>query len=55
MAAVFGWVVVTAFVMFMVIKHTVGLRVKREEEIRGLDIGEHGMEGYSGFQVFTTQ
>ena len=54
-AAVFGWVIVTAFVMFVVIKHTVGLRVSQEEEVRGLDIGEHGMEGYSGFQVFITQ
>jgi Amt family ammonium transporter len=26
-----------------------GLRVTLEEEIEGLDIGEHGMEAYSGF------
>ena len=25
-----------------------------EEEIRGLDVGEHGMESYSGFQIFIT-
>jgi len=31
------------------------LRVSREEELRGLDIGEHGMESYAGFQVFTIQ
>ena len=43
------------FMMFYVIKHLVGLRVSREEELRGLDIDEHGMEAYSGFQVFTTQ
>ena len=41
--------------VFYAIKKTVGLRVSREEEIRGLDIGEHGMEGYAGFQIFTTQ
>jgi len=41
-------------VVFLVIKKTVGLRVSRDEELRGLDIGEHGMEAYSGFQVFTT-
>ena len=40
---------------FFVIKKTVGLRVSEEEEIRGLDIGEHGMEGCSGFQIFSTQ
>jgi len=26
-----------------------GIRVSKEEEIEGLDIGEHGMESYSGF------
>jgi len=41
-------------VVFVVIKKTVGLRVSRDEELRGLDIGEHGMEAYSGFQIFTT-
>jgi len=29
--------------------------VTKEEELRGLDIGEHGMESYAGFQVFVTQ
>ena len=42
-------------IVFYVIKKTVGLRVSKDEELRGLDIGEHGMEAYSGFQVFTTQ
>ena len=40
--------------MFMIIKKTVGLRASAEEELKGLDIGEHGMEAYSGFQIFTT-
>ncbi len=40
--------------VFLLIKKTVGLRVSRQEELRGLDIGEHGMEAYAGFQVFTT-
>ena len=53
--SVFAWVGVTALVMFVIIKKTVGLRVSREEELRGLDIEEHGMEAYSGFQIFTTQ
>jgi len=53
-AAVFGWVIVTATVLFVVLKKTVGLRVTADEEARGLDIGEHGMEAYAGFQVFTT-
>ena len=29
--------------------------VSREEEERGLDIDEHGMEAYYGFQIFTTE
>ena len=30
----------------LAIKYTVGLRVSEEEELRGLDISEHGMFGY---------
>ena len=44
-----------ALVLFGVLKATVGIRVSRQEELGGLDIGEHGMEAYSGFQFFTTQ
>ena len=53
--SVFLWVVVTMFIIFGIIKATVGLRVTREEELKGLDIDEHGMEAYSGFQIFKTQ
>jgi len=48
------FVVVTMGVVFKLIDLTVGLRVSREEELRGLDIGEHGMEAYGGFQIFST-
>ena len=54
MISVFSWCMVTGFLLFYVIKQLVGLRVSRDEELRGLDIDEHGMEAYSGFQVFTT-
>jgi Amt family ammonium transporter len=53
-AAVAGFAAVTMTGVFLTIKYTVGLRVSRDEELQGLDIGEHGMEAYSGFQVFTT-
>jgi Amt family ammonium transporter len=53
--AVFVWAFGSGFVLFTVIKYTIGLRVTRQEELRGLDIGEHGMEAYAGFQIFTTQ
>jgi Amt family ammonium transporter len=52
---VFLWVGIAAFVMFTILKNTIGLRVSKEEEARGLDIGEHGMEAYASFQIFTTQ
>ena len=42
-------------IVFFAIKKTIGLRVGRHEELRGLDIGEHGMESYAGFQIFVTE
>lgn len=32
-----------------------GLRPSEDAEIRGLDLAEHGMEGYGGFQIFQNQ
>lgn len=48
------FVIVTMTIVFKLIDKTVGLRTSREEEMRGLDIGEHGMEAYGGFQIFST-
>lgn len=53
--AAFAWAFTIGMILFTVIKKTVGLRVSEEEEIRGLDIGEHGMEAYAGFQIFNNQ
>ena len=36
-------------IVWSIIKATIGIRVGEHEEIQGLDIGEHGMEAYSGF------
>ncbi len=48
--SVAAWVAVTMFIAFMIIKHTIGLRVTKEEEIAGLDIEEHGLESsYADF------
>jgi Amt family ammonium transporter len=52
--AAFVWAFGLGLVLFFAIKKTIGLRVTAEEELKGLDIGEHGMEAYSGFQIFTT-
>jgi len=43
------------WIVFKGIQATVGLRVSRETELRGLDLDEHGLESYSGFQIFTTE
>jgi len=48
------FVFAAAAVTWVVLRVTMGIRVSREEELRGLDIGEHGNEAYAGFQVFTT-
>lgn len=47
--------VVAATIIFGIIKATMGLRVSREEEVLGLDVGEHGMEAYPDFQGFLTK
>ncbi|MFC1652205.1 ammonium transporter [Planctomycetota bacterium] len=52
--AAFVWAFGLGLVLFAIIKATIGLRVTPEEEIKGLDIGEHGLEAYNGFQIFST-
>jgi len=42
------WCLATSALMFAGIKATVGLRVSREEELKGLDHHEHGAEAYPG-------
>ncbi|MBC8206320.1 MAG: ammonium transporter [Kiritimatiellales bacterium] len=49
------WAFVTMFILFSILKKLGALRVSPEEELRGLDIGEHGEEAYNGFQLWTTQ
>ena len=46
-ASVGAFVAVTAGLLFLGIKATIGLRVSREEELEGLDIHEHGTPGYA--------
>ena len=48
------WAFATMFILFSILKAVGLLRVSKEEELRGLDIGEHGEEAYNGFQIFTT-
>ncbi|MBL8018429.1 MAG: ammonium transporter [Leptospirales bacterium] len=44
--------VVATTVIAYIIKFTIGLRASEEVELVGLDISEHGEEGYRGFQLF---
>ena len=47
--AIGAFTVILTTIFWMVLKATLGIRVSEEEEFNGLDIGEHGMEAYSGF------
>ncbi len=48
--AVIAWVAITMTIIFEAIKHTIGLRVSREEEILGLDSTEHNLpSSYADF------
>jgi Amt family ammonium transporter len=38
-------------IILVVLKAVMGLRVSPEKEAEGLDLGEHGEEAYSGFQM----
>lgn len=52
---VIAWVAVTMTIVFFIIKHTIGLRVSEEEEIRGLDVIEHGLtSAYADFMPIPT-
>jgi Amt family ammonium transporter len=49
------FIVASMGIVFLLIDAAIGLRVSREEEMRGLDIGEHGMQSYAGFQIFANE
>jgi len=43
--------VISSFIIIITIKKTIGLRVENEEEIKGLDLAEHGMDAYADFRL----
>ncbi|MEO0802813.1 MAG: ammonium transporter [Cyanobacteria bacterium J06642_2] len=47
--AYFLWPFITCLILFYVLKATIGLRVTAEEEMAGLDMGEHGNVAYPDF------
>ena len=42
---------VCSFILLLPIKATIGLRVDKEEELKGLDLAEHGMDAYADFRM----
>jgi Amt family ammonium transporter len=48
-ATIFAWVFAASFIVWLLLKITVGIRVSEEEEYYGLDIGECGLEAYPEF------
>jgi ammonium transporter, Amt family len=45
---VIAWVlaIVGTLIILKIVEVTVGLRVSKEDEIEGLDLSQHGEEGY---------
>jgi len=50
-AATAAFVIVASSVVWLVIKYTIGVRCSEEDEYRGLDLAEIGMEAYPDFQT----
>ena len=53
--AVGVYTLVVSLIFWFAIKAILGLRVSKEEEMEGLDIGEHGEVAYVGFGTTTTR
>jgi len=49
--AIGGFCIAFSFLIFYVLKKTIGIRVDEQEEIEGLDINEHGMQAYPDFET----
>jgi Amt family ammonium transporter len=46
-AIIAAWVAIATGILFAILKATIGIRVSAEEETAGLDVLEHGLQGYS--------
>ena len=46
---IFGWVFVASSIVWLLLKVTFGIRVSEEEEFRGVDVSECGVEAYPEF------
>ena len=48
-ATIFVWVFVASFIVWVIIKAVIGIRISEEDEYEGADIAECGMEAYPEF------
>jgi Amt family ammonium transporter len=49
LVTILAWVFITSFIVWLVIKAIMGIRVSEEEEYEGVDVGECGLEAYPEF------
>ena len=49
LGVIFAWTFVASFIVWMIIKVVMGIRVSEEEEYEGVDLGECGLEAYPEF------
>ncbi|HEY5667176.1 MAG TPA: ammonium transporter, partial [Gammaproteobacteria bacterium] len=49
--SIFAWVFIASFIVWIIIKATIGIRVSEQEEYEGVDIGECGLEAYPEFST----
>ncbi len=49
LGTIFLWVFSASFIVWLIIKAVMGIRVSEEEEYEGVDLGECGMEAYPEF------
>ncbi|MEW8209047.1 MAG: ammonium transporter [Candidatus Thiodiazotropha taylori] len=49
LGVIFAWTFIASFIVWLVLKVIMGIRVSEEEEYEGVDLGECGMEAYPEF------
>jgi Amt family ammonium transporter len=49
LVTILAWTFIASFIVWMIIKLVMGIRVSEEEEYEGVDIGECGLEAYPEF------
>ena len=51
MGALLAWTLITSTIIFIALKHTMGLRISEQDEIVGVDEVEHTQAAYPEFEV----